>query len=338
MTRIDSEIDYLKPKLDVKDKKILDILSENSKIPITQLAKKVEISRDVANYKLKRLETLGIIEKFTLRVDFRKLGYNTYHVFLMIDESKGEEELLEKLKKMDEVLFIFEYSDKWDIEVVLLAKNVRELDKIVSKLQAEFKETIMEREELLEINTYQSLVFSYYFNKDLSRLKFSLNEGDNYGTSDVDSYDLKIIKLLSENSRSSTYDLAKKIPLSADAIGLRIKKMVQDRVIKKFTILANFSVLGCSWYTFCIKMRAFDENTENRFRQFIEHHPGIMRAAKTFGEYDVLMYIMVENTKEFHKLIKEIKSNFSDIVKNYATYVAYKEHYFCSIPEVLLKK
>jgi len=51
----------VKAKLDVKDKKILSILSANSRIPLTQLAKKVGLSRDAVNYRIKNYEKNGII-------------------------------------------------------------------------------------------------------------------------------------------------------------------------------------------------------------------------------------------------------------------------------------
>ncbi len=336
MTRIDNGEVYEKLKLDVKDKKILDILSEDSRMPITQLAKRVDISRDVANYKINRLVSLGIIERFIPRIDFRKLGFNTYHIFMMIDESKEEKGLLEKLKSIPEVHFVFEYSDKWDLEVVLIARNIRELDKIVSKLQAEFSVTIMERIELLEINTYQSIIFSYFFNKDIKKLNL-LNEEENGEGVKFDKLDLQILNELCKDARASTYEIAKTVKLSADAIGLRIKRLLKEKIIKKFTILPNFSKLQYNWHTFCVKMKVFDEETEKKFKSFIELHPGIIRAAKTFGDWDVLMYIVTENSKEFHKIVKDIKMTFPDIVKNYITFVAYKEHCYFAMPNVLVK-
>ncbi|GAG48377.1 unnamed protein product, partial [marine sediment metagenome] len=40
-------------KLDIKDKKILALLSVNCRIPLTQLSKKVALSRDAVNYRIK---------------------------------------------------------------------------------------------------------------------------------------------------------------------------------------------------------------------------------------------------------------------------------------------
>lgn len=334
MSRIDNSKDYEKIKLDVKDKKILDLLSENSRMPISTISKKVEISREVTNYKINRLLNLGIIENFIPKINFRKLGFNTYHIFLMVDASNNLNYMIDYLKSLKETLFIFEYSDKWDLEIVVLAKNIRKLDKLVSSIQAKFSTIIMERIELLEINTYQSILFSYYFNKDKIN---NLEQKKSIIKTKIDNNDLDILKELSINSRKSTYLIASQMALNADTIGLRIKKLQRENIISKFSIQANLSKLGYNWHTFCIKMKTFDEETQKTFKSFVEHHPRIIRVAKTFGDWDILMYILSEKPNEFHKTIKEIKSTFSQIIKSHITFVAYKEHYYNPIPPIIFE-
>ncbi len=334
MTRIDNETPHKEVKLDVKDKKILDILSENSRTPISQIAKKVELSRDVIGYRIKRFEKLGLITRFYPRLNFLKLKFNTYHIFLVIDGSKRDKELIEKVKSLDETLFLIEYSDRWDLEIVLLSKNINKLDKLITELQAEFSDTIIERSELLEIKKYQSILFSYYFNKDIPKLNKKEQETIKSDYS-IDEKDISIIEELCGDSRKSTYDIAKNVNLSADAIGIRIKKLVSEEIIRKFTILPNLSKLDYKWYTFCIKMNFFDKENEKQFKKFIENHPGIIRSTKTFGDYDILMYIVAQDQKEYHRLIKEIRTTFPHIIKYYITFIAYKEHYFNPFPNIL---
>ena len=270
MSRVDNSVKYERIKLDVKDKKILDLLSEDARIPVTKLSKKVEISRDVANYKLRRLEKLEVIDSFTIRPDFLALGYNTYHVFFVVDESKREYEFLEHIKNLPGTLKIFEYSDKWDYELVILAEDIRKLDKVITKVQAEYSDTIIERSELLEIHTYQSILFSYYFNQNLRKINVADEDLDSDSGVKCDRIDLEIMNLLSKDCRLSTYEIAREIDLSADAIGLRIKRLHKDGLIKKFSIQANLSKLGYKWHTFCIKMKHFDEKHEKKFRSFMQ--------------------------------------------------------------------
>jgi len=60
--------------LDEKDLKILRRMAENARITFTELAKEVGLSDVAVIKRVKRLEG-GIIKRYTISVDPRKLGY-----------------------------------------------------------------------------------------------------------------------------------------------------------------------------------------------------------------------------------------------------------------------
>ena len=59
-----------------------------------------------------------------------------------------------------------------------------------------------------------------------------------------------------------------------------------------------------------VKIDIVQEYNPNLTIEFIENHPGIIRAAKTFGEYDIFMYIISKDSRDFHNLVKEMKKAF----------------------------
>lgn len=335
MYRISNDLDYKPVTLDVKTLKILDVLCENSRESINKISKKVELSSESTSYRIKKLTKDKTILQFYPHIDYKRLGFNTYHVFLVVSELDGYEEIIDYFRKLPNTIFIIEYTDKWDLEVVLLEKSILNLDKLISKAQAKFSESIMERQEIVEIRRYQSILFSNYFNKNIYKL--DLLEENNKSEYSPDLFDKQIMEQLCINSRFSTYDISNKVNLSPDSIGNRIKRLQKEKIIKKFIILPNLSKLGYSWYTFTIKMRIFDSKTEKKFKSFIQNQPGIIRSTKTFGENDILLYIISKEQKDFNLLIKQIKSTFPTILKSYETFVAYKEHYFNAFPKVLLE-
>ena len=71
-------------KLDKKDKKILSILSKNSRLPLTRVRKEVMLSRDGIDYRIKRLVDKNVILKFSPLINYRSLGYYDFHVFIII--------------------------------------------------------------------------------------------------------------------------------------------------------------------------------------------------------------------------------------------------------------
>jgi DNA-binding Lrp family transcriptional regulator len=337
MPRITQGLEEQKPKIDLKDKKILILLSENSRMPISEIAKKVQLSRDMVAYKIKRLISLGVILGFYPEINFRLLGYRMYHVFLLLDSSKAErhEEFLNALRNHPNITSVLEYTDQWDIEFCMIVKGMDEFDELSTEIFSKFADLIQGRSKLAVMNTYYSIQFPYNYYLEFNE---NIPKPEVKKIALVDSKDMKILAQLALNSRASTYEIAQKVKLSPDAIGLRIKKMLATGVIEKFTILPNLSLLHYKWYTFVVQMRTFDKKNEARFKKFVEDHPFIIRGFKTLGNWDLIIYIIADNQIEFHDTVKQIKSQFSSIIKKYAAYVAFQEHYFNPMPKILLER
>ena len=60
-------------KLDLKDKKILYELDLNSRATLNEIAKKVGLSKQVVDYRLKNLIKNNVINRFYTAINFSKL-------------------------------------------------------------------------------------------------------------------------------------------------------------------------------------------------------------------------------------------------------------------------
>lgn len=323
-------------KLDLKDRKILSMLSENSRAPLNAIAKKARLSRDAVDYRIKRLVKDGIIILFFPIINLEKLGYETFHIFFLVDEMdrKKQDEFLAFLQDNPNVKNIIEYSDRWDYEVVIVARNLREFDDITSQITSRFPQLIFEKEKMQVIKGYNSIHLPLKFYEQ-SGHKVE-EESEDYRQVKLDEIDLNILKILSENCRTSSVKIAEKVDLTSDAVNYRIKKMLDGNVIRRFTILVNLSALNYSWYTFSISMKTFNNSYDSKFRQFVVTHPYILRAVKTLGVWDFLLYVAADSPKHFHSTVKEIKIHFADIIRNHQTLLAYKEHLYAPFPKAVV--
>ncbi len=64
----------LKMKIDEIDKKILDELHHNSRLSMSELGRRVNLSSPSVTERVKQMESFGIIKKYTLEIDYEKLG------------------------------------------------------------------------------------------------------------------------------------------------------------------------------------------------------------------------------------------------------------------------
>ena len=61
--------------LDEKDRLIISLLSDNARMPVSDMARHVGLSGPSTSERIRRLENNGIISRFTLEIDLAALGY-----------------------------------------------------------------------------------------------------------------------------------------------------------------------------------------------------------------------------------------------------------------------
>ena len=322
-------------KLDVKDKKIISLLSNNSRMPLSEVAKKVMLSRDSISYRIKRLQENKVVLRLFPLINYKHFGYNIFHVFIIADETNKKEHdgLISDLYNHPNIISLMEYNDRWDFHISLIAKNIRDYDRIMTEITTKYKNVIVEKDISEVIRTYK-MSFTPYD----SNLKINPNIFEHKGKTDLDEHDMDILKILTQDARQSTYEIGQKIGLNPDTVGYRIKKMIANGPLMNFTALNNFTAMGYHWYTFVVQMKTFDHKHELKFQAFIKDNPHIIRAVKTLGVWDVMLYVIVNNITEFHMLMKDIKREFYDIIKHYESWNAYEEHFYNPIPSAIYNK
>ena len=62
-------------KIDEIDKKIIKELSVNSRLSMSELGRRINLSSPSVTERVRQMESFGIIKKYTLEVDYNKLGF-----------------------------------------------------------------------------------------------------------------------------------------------------------------------------------------------------------------------------------------------------------------------
>ena len=84
--------------LDQTDLRILDELSKNSRITMKELGEKVHLSSPATSARVEKLESAGIIEGYTIKVNQLKMGYFVHAMISVIMKSSHHEPYLSYIK------------------------------------------------------------------------------------------------------------------------------------------------------------------------------------------------------------------------------------------------
>jgi Transcriptional regulators len=123
------------PKIDELDLKIISHLQENGRIPVAELAKRLNQPENTVRYRIERLLKNGVIRRFTALVDPRALGLNVSAAVMFKVDPKKLDQLLEKLTSMKDVTNIYQLSGEWDLIAVVFAKDIRDLHERIEELR-----------------------------------------------------------------------------------------------------------------------------------------------------------------------------------------------------------
>ena len=147
--------------IDEKDKRILELLSSDSKLSFRKISKILNMSITSVITRIRKLEENGIIRGYTIEIDYNKLGYDL-PVIIDIRVAKGKLFEVEKeVAKHPNVLAVYDITGDFDVSVLALFKNRRELDDFVKQLQ---KMEYVER-------TYTKLILNTI--KDTKKIKLT---------------------------------------------------------------------------------------------------------------------------------------------------------------------
>jgi len=122
-------------KMDDIDHKILDLLVENTRIPYTDIAKKLLISAGTVHIRVKKMEEMGIILGSSLIIDWKKIGYTfTAYVGLLINNSSQIRYIIEKLRKIPNITVAHVTSGRFNIYLKIRAKSTTHAKNIIFSL------------------------------------------------------------------------------------------------------------------------------------------------------------------------------------------------------------
>ena len=118
--------------MDKIDQKILSELSKDSSISIPKLAEKINANSSVVYSRIKRLLKNKLIERFTIEVNDKKLGYGVKSLTGINMDSKQRDNVIQELFKIPGVREVSEVTGRFDILVTMYAKSLNDMYSVVS--------------------------------------------------------------------------------------------------------------------------------------------------------------------------------------------------------------
>lgn len=302
-------------KIDLIDKKLLCELDLNCRTPVSRIAKKLKISRNVANYRIKNLEKQGIITNYICSLNLGLLGYKTYKIFFKIQTSKKEEEkeFVKKLLESKEALHVIKTEGSFDYSVTIAVKTIKELDEFLMQVKSEFKELI--KDYSVSIVVYSRIFkLSKLLLGEKEAVKFEKYSGEDEKI-EIDEKDKKILKQLSQNANLSVIELSEKTKLSLDVVKYRLKLL--NKIVNSYRVMLNFSKLGYYHYVIMLKMKQATKEDEEKLVSWCSFKKNVLFCTKRIGYSDFEVNAAITDINDLNNFLVELREKFGNFFDGY---------------------
>jgi len=298
-------------KLDVKDYLLLDILGEGSRKSPAKIAKELKMHKNSVLYRIKRLKRMKILQKFSLIPGFAAMDKDTFYVFFRLRVSEEEKkQVYSYLKTHPLALEVLRLSGNWNIMMELVCDDIHHFNEELAGITKYLGSRLSDYKTILLYMPYK-VEASINFEKDYVEEPFKPPKQ----AARLDPLDRKIVGLLSDNSDLSYNELAGRADTSADTAFYRVKKLIDDGVIRKFVPMIDLEEAGFQNYIILLKLSDVSEEKFDSLREYLVNNRSINFSFRTAGELGVVIFCAYKTNWMLDDFLTNLVSLYGDIVR-----------------------
>lgn len=137
----------------------------------------------------------------------------------------------------------------------------------------------------------------------------------------IDEIDIKILRILQENSKITTRELAAKVNLSTTPVFERMKRLEADGYIKKYVAVLDADKLGRSFMVFCsVKLKRMSKDVAAEFTERIQQIPEVTACYEVAGEFDYILLINAPSMNYYNDFIINVLGSMDSIGSTLSTF------------------
>lgn len=301
--------------MDEIDRKILYEVAEEARESHNKLAKQVRVSREVFDYRLKKLEEKGIISAYQARISISNFIYGGYVLLIQALRltKELEKNILDKLKGNGMTQYVGKVGGGFDFVVGFNVKDLNELSEytdFINNVFGEHKSKVIMLTMIKEIKDS----FKSTFAKEQELNNF-ISMPQIKEKIIIDDIDKKILSMLGKDCTVPSWKIAEAIgDITEVAIRKRIDKLIKNKIILDFRTMINLPKLGYQVHDLLIKTNPKSADVERKLQRAFTTDKKLTYSVKVIGEYDYFITVLSQNNIELNEYISNLRDNFPDLI------------------------
>ncbi|WP_420339444.1 Lrp/AsnC family transcriptional regulator [Roseibium sp.] len=122
----------------------------------------------------------------------------------------------------------------------------------------------------------------------------------------LDSFDVKLLAALQENSAATNAEIGETIGLSASQVSRRRQKLEDNGIIRRYRAALNPEALGFTVTAFVgVTLGAHSRENARKFRNMVTAMPEVQEAHTLTGDVDYMLKVVVRDLKALSRIVND---------------------------------
>ncbi len=308
-------------RIDSKDFSILRALDDDARASFAQIGRKIGLSKEVVQYRMKNLEKWGVITGYWGIPHIGKR--NKVYKLLLKNKSLGKElkeEFIRFILSQKAVSWFAETRGNFDFVISSYVEDDEKFSLFVMELMRRFG-THLKEKHLLKSTSMIMMNEKYLYDNDW--LKMTKEDSFVSNIANPDKNDLRMMVELAKNARISFTELGRKMGLSSQAVSIRFRNLLTKNLIVALKPRIDHEKIGFSYYHLFLSLSDFDK-LDSICSYYIQH-PSCVFIMKHIGCFDMHLELVAKE-HEISRIIDELTGTFGEYLSSYELLNIQKEH------------
>jgi DNA-binding Lrp family transcriptional regulator len=313
---------------DVKDKKILYELDENSRQSLSQLGKKVGLKKDALSHRIQKMKDANIIKSFYTVIDSYRLGYSLfrYYIDYQCITTDVRKEIINHFTNYKNISTVGSVIGTYDLIVVIWVDDIH-------NFYSFWNDTLNKYGDYFEKRIFSVYIHGMGYRQSYLQSSSALiNDRDvfeRFGVGkkvSIDRTDYKLLDELALHSRKPLIDLAEKLDTSSQTVSYRINKLKQSGIIQAFRVAIDEQQFGYKRYK--VDVALSEHGKRGNIIQYIQQNPHLLYVSTSTGLCDLELELVVRSAEKVVEIMEDVNVHFPRTIRKYNFYgnfKAYKE-------------
>jgi DNA-binding Lrp family transcriptional regulator len=301
-------------ELTSRDKRLICLLDQNARRPLSEIAKRMRVSKQAVGQRIRKLRQEGAIQSSYAVINTISAGRLWIRVWIKLQmvSPKTEGEIIGFAKRQPQIAWVMPLTGAYDLLLIYWSKSIGEFKGIFDTFLASYSSHVKAHEVSI-------IAIGHDFSHRMWAPDLCVTESvvQEIGPVKIDAKDRKILGVLSENADLSVPQIGERAGIDPKTVYYRIRRLEAQKVILNYHVRINYEKIGYSWYKFFLNFANMSPKKKARLFSYLRQMPELVYITEPVGVADLEFEVVVGSANRMQEILLRLRSEFSDMIKDY---------------------